>query len=173
MATVLILMGSQSDWPTMQKAAYMLKDLGVSWEAKVVSAHRTPDLLKSSMEQAEKDDVKVVIAGAGGAAHLPGMLAAHTSIPVLGVPVSSKQLKGLDSLLSIVQMPKGIPVGTVAIGKDGAINAALFAASIISVSDKITRKNLNLWRNKQTKLVPGRVSAFAYSASHNNRGGDD
>ncbi|MAD53631.1 MULTISPECIES: 5-(carboxyamino)imidazole ribonucleotide mutase [unclassified Idiomarina] len=153
MATVLILMGSQSDWPTMQKAAYMLKDLGVSWEAKVVSAHRTPDLLKSSMEQAEKDDVKVVIAGAGGAAHLPGMLAAHTSIPVLGVPVSSKQLKGLDSLLSIVQMPKGVAVGTLAIGDAGAANAGLLAAQIVGSFDPTVRQRVTEFRNQQRDKV--------------------
>ncbi|PYE30511.1 5-(carboxyamino)imidazole ribonucleotide mutase [Idiomarina fontislapidosi] len=153
MATVLILMGSQSDWPTMQKAAYMLKDLGVSWEAKVVSAHRTPDLLKSSMEQAEKDDVKVVIAGAGGAAHLPGMLAAHTSIPVLGVPVSSKQLKGLDSLLSIVQMPKGVAVGTLAIGDAGAANAGLLAAQIVGSFDATVRQRVTEFRNQQRDKV--------------------
>ncbi len=153
MATVLILMGSQSDWPTMQKAAYMLKDLGVSWEAKVVSAHRTPDLLKSSMEQAEKDDIKVVIAGAGGAAHLPGMLAAHTSIPVLGVPVSSKQLKGLDSLLSIVQMPKGVAVGTLAIGDAGAANAGLLAAQIVGSFDATVRQRVTEFRNQQRDKV--------------------
>jgi 5-(carboxyamino)imidazole ribonucleotide mutase len=153
MATVLILMGSQSDWPTMQKAAYMLKDLGVSWEAKVVSAHRTPDLLKSSMEQAEKDDVKVVIAGAGGAAHLPGMLAAHTSIPVLGVPVSSKQLKGLDSLLSIVQMPKGVAVGSLAIGDAGAANAGLLAAQIVGSFDTTVRQRVTEFRNQQRDKV--------------------
>lgn len=153
MATVLILMGSQSDWPTMQKAAYMLKDLGVSWEAKVVSAHRTPDLLKSSMEQAEKDDVKVVIAGAGGAAHLPGMLAAHTSIPVLGVPVSSKQLKGLDSLLSIAQMPKGVAVGTLAIGDAGAANAGLLAAQIVGSFDATVRQRVTEFRNQQRDKV--------------------
>ncbi|NQZ03064.1 5-(carboxyamino)imidazole ribonucleotide mutase [Idiomarina sp.] len=153
MATVLILMGSQSDWPTMQKAAYMLKDLGVSWEAKVVSAHRTPELLKSSMEQAEKDDVKVVIAGAGGAAHLPGMLAAHTSIPVLGVPVSSKQLKGLDSLLSIVQMPKGVAVGTLAIGDAGAANAGLLAAQIVGSFDATVRQRVTEFRNQQRDKV--------------------
>ena len=153
MATVLILMGSQSDWPTMQKAAYMLKDLGVSWEAKVVSAHRTPELLKSSMEQAEKDDVKVVIAGAGGAAHLPGMLAAHTSIPVLGVPVSSKQLKGLDSLLSIAQMPKGVAVGTLAIGDAGAANAGLLAAQIVGSFDATVRQRVTEFRNQQRDKV--------------------
>ena len=123
MAPVLILMGSQSDWPIMQNAAQMLNDLGVAWRAQVVSAHRTPDLLKITMEQAERDGVPVVIAGAGGAAHLPGMLAAFTAIPVLGVPVPSKQLKGMDSLLSIVQMPKGVAVGTLAIGEAGAANA--------------------------------------------------
>ncbi|RUO76189.1 5-(carboxyamino)imidazole ribonucleotide mutase [Idiomarina seosinensis] len=153
MASVLILMGSQSDWPTMQKAALMLDDLGVDWQAKVASAHRTPDLLKSHMEQAEIDDVKVVIAGAGGAAHLPGMLAAHTAIPVLGVPVASKQLKGMDSLLSIVQMPKGVAVGTLAIGDAGAANAGLLAAQIIGSFDATVRERVIQFRQQQRDKV--------------------
>lgn len=153
MASVLILMGSQSDWPTMQKAALMLEELGVDWEAKVASAHRTPDLLKFHMEQAEASDVKVVIAGAGGAAHLPGMLAAHTSIPVLGVPVSSKQLNGLDSLLSIVQMPKGVAVGTLAIGDAGAANAGLLAAQIIGSFDSDVRQRVASFRDAQREKV--------------------
>ncbi|RUO56704.1 5-(carboxyamino)imidazole ribonucleotide mutase [Pseudidiomarina homiensis] len=153
MAPVLILMGSQSDWPVMQHAAQMLKDLGVEWRAEVVSAHRTPDLLKSSMAQAEQDGVPVVIAGAGGAAHLPGMLAAYTAIPVLGVPVPSKQLKGLDSLLSIVQMPKGVAVGTLAIGQAGAANAGLLAAQIVGTHDAKIRDNVNAFRKAQKEKV--------------------
>lgn len=153
MAPVLILMGSQSDWPVMQHAAQMLKDLGVEWRAEVVSAHRTPDLLKSSMEQAEQDGVPGVIAGAGGAAHLPGMLAAYTPIPVLGVPVPSKQLKGLDSLLSIVQMPKGVAVGTLAIGQAGAANAGLLAAQIVGTHDAKIRENVKAFRQAQKEKV--------------------
>lgn len=153
MAPVLILMGSQSDWPVMQHAAKMLKDLGVEWRAEVVSAHRTPDLLKSSMEQAEKDGVPVVIAGAGGAAHLPGMLAAYTAIPVLGVPVPSKQLKGLDSLLSIVQMPKGVAVGTLAIGQAGAANAGLLAAQIVGTTNAKVRESIQAFRTAQRDKV--------------------
>ncbi len=150
---VTIVMGSQSDYLTMKLCEKVLKKLQIKYETKIVSAHRTPYRMYKFAKAAETTDVSVIIAGAGGSAHLPGMIAALTRIPVIGVPIESKKLKGLDSLLSIVQMPKGIPVGTVAIGKDGAINAALFAASIISISDKITRKNLNLWRNKQTKFV--------------------
>ena len=150
---VAIVMGSQSDYLTMKLCQKVLKRLKIKCETKIVSAHRTPDRMYKFAKTAEKNDVSVIIAGAGGSAHLPGMIAALTRIPVIGVPIESTKLKGLDSLLSIAQMPKGIPVGTVAIGKDGAINAALFAASIISVSDKITRKNLNLWRNKQTQSV--------------------
>ncbi|KFZ30877.1 N5-carboxyaminoimidazole ribonucleotide mutase [Pseudidiomarina salinarum] len=153
MAPVLILMGSQSDWPVMQHAAQMLKDLGVEWRAEVVSAHRTPDLLQTTMQQAEQDDVPVVIAGAGGAAHLPGMLAAFTAIPVLGVPVPGKQLKGLDSLLSIVQMPKGVAVGTLAVGPAGAANAGLLAAQIIGVSDKSVRDRVQRFRAQQREKV--------------------
>jgi 5-(carboxyamino)imidazole ribonucleotide mutase len=146
-------MGSQSDYVTMKLCQKVLKRLRIKCETKIISAHRTPDRMYKFAKSAEKNDVSVIIAGAGGSAHLPGMIAALTRIPVIGVPIESKKLKGLDSLLSIAQMPKGIPVGTVAIGKDGAINAGLLAASIISISDKITRKNLNLWRNKQTNSV--------------------
>ncbi len=150
---VAIVMGSQSDYLTMKLCQKVLKRLKIKCETKIVSAHRTPDRMYKFAKTAEKNDVSVIIAGAGGSAHLPGMIAALTRIPVIGVPIESKKLKGLDSLLSIAQMPKGIPVGTVAIGKDGAVNAGLLAASIISISDKITRKNLNLWRNKQTNSV--------------------
>lgn len=153
MAPVLILMGSQSDWPVMQEAAKMLKELQVPWRAQVVSAHRTPDLLASTMQQAEAEGVPVVIAGAGGAAHLPGMLAAFTAIPVLGVPVPSKQLKGLDSLLSIVQMPKGVAVGTLAVGPAGAANAGLLAAQIVGVSDKQVRQRVTAFREAQREKV--------------------
>ena len=150
---VAIVIGSQSDYSTMQYCKKVLKILNIKHEINIVSAHRTPDRMYKFAKTAEKNNISVIIAGAGGSAHLPGMIAALTRIPVIGVPIESKKLKGLDSLLSIVQMPKGIPVGTVAIGKDGAINAALFAASIISLSDSKIRKNLYLWRNKQTKSV--------------------
>ena len=150
---VAIIMGSQSDYSTMQYCKKVLKILKIKHEIKIISAHRTPDRMYKFAKTAEKNNISVIIAGAGGSAHLPGMIAALTRIPVIGVPIESKKLKGLDSLLSIAQMPKGIPVGTVAIGKDGAINAGLFAASIISVSDLKSRKNLNLWRNKQTQSV--------------------
>ena len=150
---VAIIMGSQSDYTTMQHCQKVLKILKIQHEIKIVSAHRTPDRMYKFAKTAEKNNISVIIAGAGGSAHLPGMIAALTRIPVIGVPIESKKLKGLDSLLSIAQMPKGIPVGTVAIGKDGAINAGLFAASIISVTDLKSRKNLNLWRNKQTRSV--------------------
>ncbi|RTE86548.1 MULTISPECIES: 5-(carboxyamino)imidazole ribonucleotide mutase [Gammaproteobacteria] len=153
MASVLILMGSQSDWPVMQHAATMLKDLGVDWEARVVSAHRTPDLLKSTMEEAEATDVKVVIAGAGGAAHLPGMLAAYTCLPVFGVPVPSKQLKGLDSLLSIVQMPKGVAVGTLAVGQAGAANAGLLAAQVLGTQNPDIQSAVRKFREEQRDKV--------------------
>ena len=146
-------MGSQSDYLTMKLCQKVLKRLKIKYETKIVSAHRTPDRMYEFAKSAEKNDVSVIIAGAGGSAHLPGMVAALTAIPVIGIPIESKKLKGLDSLLSIAQMPKGIPVATVAIGKDGAVNAGLLAASIISISDKNIRKNLNLWRNKQTKSV--------------------
>ena len=150
---VAIVMGSQSDYSTMQYCKKVLKILNIKHEINIVSAHRTPDRMYKFAKTAEKNNISVIIAGAGGSAHLPGMIAALTIIPVIGVPIESKKLKGLDSLLSIVQMPKGIPVGTVAIGKNGAINAALFAASIISLSDLKIRKNLYLWRNKQTRSV--------------------
>ena len=150
---VAIIMGSQSDYSTMRYSQKVLKVLKINHEIKIVSAHRTPNRMYQFAKTAEKNHISVIIAGAGGSAHLPGMIAALTKIPVIGVPIESKKLKGLDSLLSIAQMPKGIPVGTVAIGKDGAINAALFAASIISLIDPKSKKNLNLWRNKQTKSV--------------------
>ena len=150
---VAIIMGSQSDYLTMKLCQKVLKRLKIKYETKIVSAHRTPNRMYEFAKSAEKNDVSVIIAGAGGSAHLPGMVAALTAIPVIGIPIESKKLKGLDSLLSIVQMPKGIPVATVAIGKDGAVNAGLLAASIISISNKNIRKNLNLWRNKQTKSV--------------------
>ena len=150
---VTVVMGSQSDYSTMKYCEKILKILKINNEIKIVSAHRTPDRMYKFAKTAEKNNISVIIAGAGGSAHLPGMIAALTKIPVIGVPIESKKLKGLDSLLSIVQMPKGIPVGTVAIGKDGAINAALFAASIISITDKKIRKNLDLWRNKQSRSV--------------------
>ena len=150
---VAIIMGSQSDYLTMKLCQKVLKRLKIKYETKIVSAHRTPNRMYEFAKSAEKNDVSVIIAGAGGSAHLPGMVAALTAIPVIGIPIESKKLKGLDSLLSIAQMPKGIPVATVAIGKDGAVNAGLLAASIISISDSNIRKNLNLWRNKQTKSV--------------------
>ena len=150
---VAIVMGSESDYSTMQYCKKVLKILNIKHEINIISAHRTPDRMYKFAKTAEKNNISVIIAGAGGSAHLPGMIAALTRIPVIGVPIESKKLKGLDSLLSIAQMPKGIPVGTVSIGKDGAINAALFAASIISLSDSKIRKNLYLWRNKQTRSV--------------------
>ena len=150
---VSIIMGSQSDYKTMKYCSKILKILKINYESKIVSAHRTPKRMYQFATSAEKNKIQVIIAGAGGSAHLPGMVAALTSIPVIGVPIESKKLKGLDSLLSIAQMPKGIPVGTVAIGKDGAINAALLAASIIGLSDKKIKFKLDLWRNKQTRSV--------------------
>ena len=150
---VSIIMGSQSDYKTMKYCSKILKILKINYESKIVSAHRTPKRMYHFATSAEKNKIQVIIAGAGGSAHLPGMVAALTSIPVIGVPIESKKLKGLDRLLSIAQMPKGIPVGTVAIGKDGAINAALLAASIIGLSDKKIKFKLDLWRNKQTKSV--------------------
>ena len=146
-------MGSQSDFKTMKLCQKVFKILNVNFETKIISAHRTPNRMYNYAKKAEKNNISVIIAGAGGSAHLPGMIAALTTIPVIGVPIESKKLKGLDSLLSIAQMPKGIPVGTVAIGKDGAINSALFAASILSITNHKIRKNLNLWRNKQTRSV--------------------
>ena len=150
---VAIIMGSQSDYSVMKFSEKVLKILKIKYETKIVSAHRTTERLYKFAKTAKKNNISVIIAGAGGSAHLPGMIAALTSIPVIGVPIESKKLKGLDSLLSIVQMPKGIPVGTVAIGKDGAINAALFSASIISIKDSIVKRNLEHWRIKQTKSV--------------------
>ena len=150
---VSIIMGSQSDYSTMKNCEKIFQILKIKFEKKIISAHRTPKRMFEYAKTAEKNNISVIIAGAGGAAHLPGMVAAITRIPVIGVPIESKKLKGLDSLLSIAQMPKGIPVGTVAIGKDGAVNAALFAASIISNFDKKIKKNLENWRTKQTKSV--------------------
>ena len=146
-------MGSQSDFKTMVFCQNVLKKLGLKFEIKIISAHRTPDRMYKYALNAEKNNIGVIIAGAGGSAHLPGMISALTSLPVLGVPIESKKLKGLDSLLSIVQMPKGIPVGTLAIGEDGAINAALLAASIIGVSDNKIKKKLNQWRLNQSNVV--------------------
>ena len=146
-------MGSQSDYKTMQLAEKILKKIGVSFETKIISAHRTPKRMFEYANSAEKNDIGVIIAGAGGSAHLPGMISALTSLPVLGVPIESKKLKGLDSLLSIAQMPKGIPVGTLAIGEDGAINAALLAAAIIANNNSLIKKRLNNWRLAQTKSV--------------------
>ena len=146
-------MGSQSDYKTMKLTTKILKSLGVVFETKIISAHRTPNRMYEFATLATKNNIGVIIAGAGGSAHLPGMISALTSIPVLGVPIESKKLKGLDSLLSIAQMPKGIPVGTLAIGEDGAINAALLAASIISNTNPSIKKRLNNWRLLQTKSV--------------------
>jgi 5-(carboxyamino)imidazole ribonucleotide mutase len=152
-AAVGIIMGSSSDWETMRHAAETLQALGVSHEVKVVSAHRTPDRLYDYAKTARERGLKVIIAGAGGAAHLPGMAAAMTSLPVLGVPVKSQALAGVDSLLSIVQMPGGVPVGTLAIGKPGAINAGLLAASILSLDDPDLAGRLDKWRAAQTEAV--------------------
>ena len=150
---VSIIMGSKSDWPTMEAASQMLDEFGVPHESKVVSAHRTPDLLFEFAKSAEERGIEVIIAGAGGAAHLPGMCASQTVLPVLGVPVESKALKGLDSLLSIAQMPAGVPVGTLAIGQAGAKNAALLAIAILANSRPELRKKLHAFRSKQTKDV--------------------
>jgi len=148
-----IIMGSQSDWPTMRHAAEILTDLGISHEARIVSAHRTPDRLYDYAKAAAGRGLKAIIAGAGGAAHLPGMTASMTAVPVLGVPIESKSLNGLDSLLSIVQMPGGIPVATFAIGKPGAKNAALFAAAILALEDDALARRLDTWRQKQSDAV--------------------
>ena len=150
---VSIIMGSKSDYGTMKLCEKVLRILKVNFETKIVSAHRTPERMFKFAKSAENRNISVIIAGAGGSAHLPGMIASLTRIPVVGVPIESKKLKGLDSLLSIAQMPKGIPVGTVAIGKDGAINAGLYAASIISNFDINIKNNLNKWRSKQSKSV--------------------
>jgi 5-(carboxyamino)imidazole ribonucleotide mutase len=152
-----IVMGSRSDWPTMREAAQLLTELGVAHESKVVSAHRTPDRLVRYAKEARGRGIKVIIAGAGGAAHLPGMVASMTTLPVLGVPVKSSALSGLDSLLSIVQMPRGVPVGTLAIGEAGAFNAGLLAASILAGEDKALAARLDAWRKAQTDKTPESV----------------
>ena len=150
---VSIVMGSQSDYKTMKLSVKILKIMGIKYETKIISAHRTPKRMFDFALSAEKNNIGAIIAGAGGSAHLPGMISSLTAIPVLGVPIESKKLKGLDSLLSIAQMPKGIPVGTLAIGEDGAVNAALLAASIIANNDREIKKKLNIWRLKQTKSI--------------------
>ena len=150
---VSVVMGSQSDYKTMKFTADILKKMGIKFETKIISAHRTPKRMYDFAQSAEKRNIGVIVAGAGGSAHLPGMISAITSIPVLGIPIESKKLKGLDSLLSIAQMPKGIPVGTLAIGKDGAINAGLLAASIIANNDISVKKKLKNWRLSQTRAV--------------------
>ena len=155
-AEIAIIMGSQSDWETMKHAADTLDELGITADIRIISAHRTPDRMADFAKGARKAGFKVIIAGAGGAAHLPGMTAAYTSLPVFGVPVQSKALSGKDSLLSIVQMPAGIPVGTLAIGRAGAINAALLAASVLSVSDPAVADKLDAWRARQTAMVAER-----------------
>ena len=155
-AAVAILMGSQSDWPTMKHSADILAELEISHEARIVSAHRTPQRLYDFAKGAKAEGFKIIIAGAGGAAHLPGMTASLTALPVFGVPIESKALSGRDSLLSIVQMPAGIPVGTLAIGKAGAINAALLAASVLALSDPALATRLEAWRARQTAAVADR-----------------
>jgi 5-(carboxyamino)imidazole ribonucleotide mutase len=152
-APVAIIMGSQSDWATMRHAAETLEALGIAHEARIVSAHRTPDRLVSFAKSARAEGFKIIIAGAGGAAHLPGMTAAMTPLPVFGVPVESKALSGQDSLLSIVQMPAGIPVGTLAIGRAGAVNAALLAAAVLALHDKDLAQRLDDWRTRQSESV--------------------
>ena len=152
-APVAIVMGSQSDWPTMQRAADVLGELGVEYEARIVSAHRTPERMFEFGRGAADAGFKVIIAGAGGAAHLPGMLSSLTHLPVLGVPVESKALKGLDSLQSIVQMPAGVPTGTLAIGEAGATNAGIFAASVLALSDEALSQRLQAWRAARTAAV--------------------
>lgn len=150
---VAIIMGSQSDWPTMKNAAQTLDELGIAYDARIVSAHRTPERMYDFARAAKADGFKVIIAGAGGAAHLPGMTAALTPLPVFGVPIQSKALSGQDSLLSIVQMPAGIPVGTLAIGKAGAVNAALLAAAVLALSDDDLAGRLDAWRAERTSAV--------------------
>ena len=150
---VSIVMGSQSDYKTMKLIVKIFKSLGIGYETKIISAHRTPERMYKFARSAEKNNIGVIIAGAGGSAHLPGMISALTTVPVLGVPIESKKLKGLDSLLSIAQMPKGIPVGTLAIGEDGAINSGLLAASIIANTSPAVKKKLKNWRLSQTKSV--------------------
>lgn len=153
-AKVAIIMGSKSDWDTMQHSASMLEELGIAYDTKVISAHRTPDRLVEFAKSAQDQGYEIIIAGAGGAAHLPGMAASMTTLPVFGVPVETKTLQGLDSLLSIAQMPAGVPVGTLAIGKAGAINAALLSASILALQDAKIAKKLASWRAEQTSNVP-------------------
>tara|TARA_B100001057_G_C22823090_1_gene940235 strand:- start:1631 stop:2122 length:492 start_codon:yes stop_codon:yes gene_type:complete len=150
---VAIIMGSQSDFKTMKLASQILKKLKIKFETKIISAHRTPKRMYFYANSLKKNNIGVIIAGAGGSAHLPGMISALTSLPVLGVPIESKKLKGLDSLLSIAQMPKGVPVGTLAIGEDGALNAGLLAASIIANNNSAVKKRLETWRMSQTKSV--------------------
>ena len=150
---ISIVMGSQSDWSTLKHTSNILKELKIIHEKKIISAHRTPKRLYEFADQAYENEINIIIAGAGGSAHLPGMISALTPLPVLGVPIESKKLKGLDSLLSIAQMPKGIPVGTLAIGEDGAINAALLAAAIIANNNSTVKRKLNSWRLTQTKSV--------------------
>jgi 5-(carboxyamino)imidazole ribonucleotide mutase len=150
---VAIVMGSQSDYPVMKKCEEILKTLKIKYETKIISAHRTPDRMFEFAKTATKNNFAVIVAGAGGSAHLPGMIASMSTLPVVGVPVETKKLKGLDSLLSIVQMPKGIPVGTVAIGENGAFNAGLLAASIIALSENKIKKNLEKWRRLQTAAI--------------------
>ena len=150
---VAIVMCSQSDYPVMKKCEEVLKLLQIKYETQIVSAHRTPDRMFHFAKKAERNNYAVIVAGAGGSAHLPGMIASITTVPVIGVPVETKKLKGLDSLLSIVQMPKGVPVGTLAIGESGAYNAGLLSASIISLIDPKVKKNLEKWRRKQTASV--------------------
>ena len=157
---VSIVMGSQSDFKTMKLCQKVLKLLNIKFETKIISAHRTPNRMFKYAKSAEKNNIAVIIAGAGGSAHLPGMISALTFLPVLGVPIESKKLKGLDSLLSIAQMPKGIPVGTLAIGEDGAINSALLAASIIAISDNKIKNNLRQWRINQSKSVKKKPKSF-------------
>lgn len=152
-APIAIVMGSQSDWPTMQRAAEVLDELGVAYQAKIVSAHRTPERMYAFARGAAGEGFRVIIAGAGGAAHLPGMVASLTHLPVLGVPVESKALKGMDSLLSIVQMPAGVPTGTLAIGEAGATNAGIFAASILALTDDALSQRLQAWRAARTAAV--------------------
>jgi 5-(carboxyamino)imidazole ribonucleotide mutase len=155
---IAIIMGSQSDWATMRHAAETLEGLGIPYDARIVSAHRTPDRLYAFAKQAKADGFQVIIAGAGGAAHLPGMTAAMTPLPVFGVPVESKALSGRDSLLSIVQMPAGIPVGTLAIGRAGAVNAALLAAAVLALHDPALAERLDAWRTRQSEGVAERPS---------------
>ena len=155
---VSIIMGSQSDWSTMKSTAKILKSFNIAHEVKIISAHRTPKRMFEFAERAEQRGIKIIIAGAGGAAHLPGMTASISNLPVLGVPIESKKLKGLDSLLSIAQMPSGVPVGSLAVGEAGAINAGLLAISILSIEDNSLQKKYKLWRSKQTSSVSKKPS---------------